>query len=94
MPGSDSIQHRAGCCLNREEIALEFCIESMAEGERRATARIGKELTQELARLKRRVTQMQTPTPEKVAELFHAELQSWMGEQQKLARMAVRELSA
>jgi hypothetical protein len=73
---------------------LEFCIESMAEGERRATRRIGKELTQELARLKRRVTRMQEPTPEKVAELFHAELQVWMGEQQKLARMAVRELSS
>ena len=94
MPGSDSIQHGAGCCFNRKEIALEFCIESMAEGERRATARIGKELTQELARLKRRVIRMQTPSPEKVAELFHADLQAWMREQQKLARMAVRELSA
>jgi hypothetical protein len=73
---------------------LELCIESMAEGERRATARIGRELTQELARLKRRVIRMQAPTPEKVAALFHAELQVWMGEQQKLARMAVRELSA
>ncbi|MFK4440701.1 hypothetical protein ABH944_000911 [Caballeronia udeis] len=72
---------------------MEFCIESMAEGERRATKRIGKELTQELARLKHRVARMQTPTPEKVAELLHRELQIWMGEQQKLARMAVRELS-
>ena len=79
MPGSDSIQHGAGCCFNREEIALEFCIESMAEGERRATKRIGKELTQELARLKHRVARMQTPTPEKVAELLHRELQIWMG---------------
>jgi len=72
---------------------LEICIESMAEGERRATARIGRELTQELTRLKRRVSRMQTPTPENVAELIHAELQAWMREQQKLARMAVRELA-
>ncbi|WP_421380234.1 hypothetical protein ACOCG7_23475 [Paraburkholderia sp. DD10] len=72
---------------------MEFCIESMAEGEHRATARIGRELTQELARLKRRVSRMQAPTPERVADLFRAELQAWMREQQKLARMAVRELS-
>lgn len=62
----------------------DFCIDSLIEGERRAIARIRRELTAELSKLGRRATRM--GAPEAATTMYRDELQAFMRTQAALTR--------
>jgi hypothetical protein len=70
---------------------LIFCLQSLAEGERRATARIGRELTQELNRLARRAARH--AIDDNAIRMFCDDLKAWYRLQNKLARQACKTIS-
>lgn len=70
----------------KSEFVSEF--EVRADEALRITRAIGKSLTRELDRLARRT--QRTADPDKLRQVYRAELQAFMHEELKMARQAVR----